>query len=885
MILTPMSPQDLAAALAAYVQDQVERLAARHFRGLDLPRVFAGHAVGPDVRADLAFTLAHLHGSGLGGLEGAAAPETIARVLQPIDGPATHSFYSYRVAETLAAFGPFEGNPLLEGWSEAERENLAVACDSTSWAKLYDRGVLPRNYAAVLARCELGRQRLGLDFDAALLERLIAAASAMLAEGERGFLDDSPARVSRYDIYTADVYLFTEPLAHLLGPAWRKGAESALSLVAATAGRDGTAVAWGRSTGALSACLTIELAALAVGRGLDEAPARWLGLAWNAFARYPRWMNDGLVTAHQHRNTYRYRGPARRLQMTLDTLGKLAYAALELREAPDDLAPCPAAECFPDRDQWVAFADEPPAGVWSYRSKALAFTLPVVGTTRSDYLPAPRNPGVFEVPVDADLPTATPYVTRFGQNYVGAHQARSVRKTEAGLEVSYDGFARSGLLDWPEDAASVAGQRDVRFRVEGRTLHAEETLRFEEPPESIGLQVAETASQPLHVEFECEGGHRVDTIDTAGLAEYRSFWSELPRVHQIDLDPAESVQFRWSVTPLFRVTAVEHGHHYHRSLYDPMAHRARDVLFPHRFAGDPDSAAGFLRDIDLYHLHWPEWFLGPEPDLHRRFIDRLRASDVRIVWTQHNRRPHRKADYEAVYQVWAESADGVIHHSRWGEAWMRNDFDFGAHAEHRVIPHGHFGNLMEELAQVDRAEAETELGLAPCTLRIGVVGAPRSEKKTQMLMDAFARVPSADLQLLVLSLGEDDRVPDDPRIHAIPYGMVPRDQFNRRLATIDVLAIPIEGDDYLTTGQFADAVGLGIPAITSDWPFLTEMLGDAAIVYGQGADALERCLRDLDPAHVERAAAASRALQSRYDWARIAEQTADLFDAVGTLKI
>ena len=880
-----MTPRDLADALARYVQDELEALVARHFRGLELPRVFAGHPVGPDVRADLAFTLGHLHGSGLGALDGSPAPEAIARVLRPIDGPATHTFFSYRVAETLAAFGTFEGNPLLAGWSDAERENVEAACDSTSWAALYDRGILPRNYAAVLARCELGRERLGLAHDGALLDRMIAAASALLAESEGGFLDDSPARVGRYDIYTADVYLFTEPLAGRLGPAWRSGLASAIALVEATASRDGSAIAWGRSSGALSACLTIELAAVAVARGLAKDPARWLGLARNAFERYGRWMHDGLITAHQRRGTYHYRGPARRLQMTLDTLGKLAYAALELRAAPADLAEAAPDAVFPERDAWIAFAERPPAGVWSHRSSRLAFTLPVVGTTRSDYLPAPRNPGLFEVPVDADLPTGTPFVVHHGRKFVGAHRARRVAKTDAGLDVAWDGFAPSGLLDWPDDAEPLAGSREVRFTVDGATLHADETLRFDAPPQAVALQVAEARGRPLRVEFACDAPHRVDVIDTEGLAEYRSFWSELPRVHQIDVEPAETVRFRWSVTPLLRVASVEHGHHYHRSLYDPLAGRVVDSAFPRNWADDLAAAAEALRDVDFFHLHWPEWFHGPDPAAHRRFVELLRECEVRIVWTQHNRRPHRKQDYDAVYQVWAEAADAVIHHSRWGEAWMRRDFRFGEQARHRVIPHGHFGNLMPEVAAIDRAAAEAELGLAPCAIRIGVIGAPREEKKTRMLMEAFARVGRDDLQLLVLSLGEDEAVPDDPRIRAIPYQEVPRDAFNRRLATIDVLAIPIEGGDYLTTGQFADAVGLGIPAITSDWPFLVEMLGDAAIVYGHGPEALERCLRELDAERIERAAAASRALQPVYDWGRIAALTADLLESIGTRKL
>ena len=99
---------------------------------------------------------------------------------------------------------------------------------------------------------------------------------------------------------------------------------------------DGTAVGWGRSTGVLSAALTIELAALAVAGGHTDRPGLWLRRAADATANLDPWFRDGLITAHQHRSTYEYRGPFRRLQLTLDILGKLAWAAKEL--APVDPA-------------------------------------------------------------------------------------------------------------------------------------------------------------------------------------------------------------------------------------------------------------------------------------------------------------------------------------------------------------------------------------------------------------------------------------------------------------------------------------------------------------------------------------------------------------------
>ena len=54
---------------------------------------------------------------------------------------------------------------------------------------------------------------------------------------------------------------------------------------------------------------------------------------------------------------------------------------------------------------------------------------------------------------------------------------------------------------------------------------------------------------------------------------------------------------------------------------------------------------------------------------------------------------------------------------------------------------------------------------------------------------------------------------------------------------------------------------------------------------GQGADALTACIRDLDDAQVERAGAAARALQPVYDWATVAAQTFELFEAVGTTRL
>src|SRR5690606_34841809 len=119
------------------------------------------------------------------------------------------------------------------------RHELVAACDSISWIGLLGKG-LPANYAAVLARCELARQDLGIEVEGATLDMLLERCADLLRVNPRGYLDDSEDRAGcRYDVYTVDLYLFTEPFAARLEPWWTRGARTAVDLVERVGARDG----------------------------------------------------------------------------------------------------------------------------------------------------------------------------------------------------------------------------------------------------------------------------------------------------------------------------------------------------------------------------------------------------------------------------------------------------------------------------------------------------------------------------------------------------------------------------------------------------------------------------------------------------------------------
>jgi hypothetical protein len=106
-----------------------------------------------------------------------------------------------------------------------------------------------------------------------------------------------------------------------------------------------------------------------------------------------------------------------------------------------------------------------------------------------------------------------------------------------------------------------------------------------------------------------------------------------------------------------------------------------------------------------------------------------------------------------------------------------------------------------------------------------------------------------------------------------------------RLRAIDALVFPIRTGELLTSGVIGDAIGAGLPSLISDWEFLGEVLGDAALCYGATAADLTRCLDGLSAAHLARAAVAARALQPLCARERVAELTLDVLTELGSAKL
>jgi glycosyltransferase involved in cell wall biosynthesis len=314
--------------------------------------------------------------------------------------------------------------------------------------------------------------------------------------------------------------------------------------------------------------------------------------------------------------------------------------------------------------------------------------------------------------------------------------------------------------------------------------------------------------------------------------------------------------------PSLRVLTLDHVSDYHRIIYDRLNGLVIDAGLDNAVRWERLDRQ--LEGVDIFHLHWPEWLLAPDIELHRRFAAALRRAAISVVWSQHNLTPHSfHAGWADIYQFWAQAADGVIHHSDWGMTKALAAHRYRAECQHIVVHHPHFGPLAKP--QGTRREIEASLGWRSDVLRLTVIGRPRTGKLVTYAIDAFTRCRRPDLELRVFSLAASERSSADSRVFAEPYSRVDRAIYDQRLAASDALIMPFHQTSMLTTGTVADAVAHELPCLVSDWAFLTETLGDAAIVYGSQPMELLPLLDKLGESELARASAVASALKDKYD--------------------
>ena len=110
----------------------------------------------------------------------------------------------------------------------------------------------------------------------------------------------------------------------------------------------------------------------------------------------------------------------------------------------------------------------------------------------------------------------------------------------------------------------------------------------------------------------------------------------------MDVAPASTIEISYRVTARLRIATNARQHHYHRSLCDPLSDGVHDVAFPWRRGSEPGDLDAFFREIDLFHVHWPEHFLGGDHEAQQAVLQALERNQVRVIYTRRNLVPRRQ---------------------------------------------------------------------------------------------------------------------------------------------------------------------------------------------------------------------------------------------------
>lgn len=294
---------------------------------------------------------------------------------------------------------------------------------------------------------------------------------------------------------------------------------------------------------------------------------------------------------------------------------------------------------------------------------------------------------------------------------------------------------------------------------------------------------------------------------------------------------------------------------------------------------------------DILHMQWPESALGGLDTYDDRFIfikdleeqfKKLKASHIKLIWTQHNILPHDLHDdkfFQELYKVYAKYADGLIHHSYWGKKYFHETYE--SDALDAVIRHGAFDN---EAIYFDTQEnARKELNLDPNKRIFLTLGGIKEYKNSIDLLKCFEKREDQGDYLVICVKGKDT-TPYRRQVFDLATKLknvrVYEDFMDAENLAIHARAsdafVFAYGETSLTSGSPHLSQAHGIPQITLRSPYSEEVMGESGLFFSNQPSitaGLYKFMNELDDEKLLNAKKHFKTIPKDYQWDTIAEQT------------
>ena len=300
----------------------------------------------------------------------------------------------------------------------------------------------------------------------------------------------------------------------------------------------------------------------------------------------------------------------------------------------------------------------------------------------------------------------------------------------------------------------------------------------------------------------------------------------------------------------------------------------------------------FSGKYDIFHLHWPEYYLSrslPKALVGSFgllfFVVWLRLRGTRIVWTAHNLHSHN-GRYPAAerwfWRVLTRLMDGYIALSETSANQARAKFLPLRSLQASVIPHGHYRASYP--ATITRADARLQLGLSSTENVLLFFGGISPYKNVPHLIETFQRAALPDTTLLIAGCPATQN--DDSAVkNLVKHGdriqlhlqRIPTDQVQVFFAAADLVVLPFL--EIMNSGS-------AILALSFDRPVLVPNRGSLPELQAQvGSDWVRTYAAQLSPSEFKPAIAWSRTHKGEpqpnlagFSWPSIARDTLSMYE-------
>jgi beta-1,4-mannosyltransferase len=299
----------------------------------------------------------------------------------------------------------------------------------------------------------------------------------------------------------------------------------------------------------------------------------------------------------------------------------------------------------------------------------------------------------------------------------------------------------------------------------------------------------------------------------------------------------------------------------------------------------------FWRRYDIFHLHWPEYYLNrcwPKALVGTLLVllstAWLRTRGTRILWTVHN--PHSHAFSHPVTEAWfwrmfTAMLDGFVSMSEYCTKWVWREIPRLREAETALIPHGHYRESYS--APTGKGYARDALGLGPRKTVLLFFGGVSPYKKVPHLIATFRRAALPNAMMMIAGRADSKKhgrqvemtANEDPSIR-LDLRPIPVGEVEVLFSAADLVVLPFS--DIMHSGSAILALSLNKPLLVPATGCLPELQART------GSEWVRTYEGDLTPAILVGAAAwaentnrAPRPDLSWLDWPHIVQATIELY--------